>query len=169
MGERYQTKLCIELSDDSINNFLQECVNAHETCDVLYQLKPGDAHAFKDRIRTDHRIEYIAIVDWQDSIAAVARISRSPNVANGKIGYFVGPTSRRQGFGKMILQEATKFAIMNDIYPVTLVVGDMNAPSIHTVLACGYIPTGNVYEWTPNPKPRKGIEFEFNADCKGGG
>lgn len=155
-----EVRLLIELEPEKVDKFIREYNKDGETCYVLYRLKEGDGAVFKDRIRFDHSTEYLGyLVD--DELVGVARITNHPNPANGNFGYCIHPKHRGKGYAKAVVREAIKFARTNSMNEFTAVVHTKNSKSIHILVEAGFKPTGVVYDWIPEPEPRKAIEFRL--------
>lgn len=145
-----------------IDEFIESCRSSGEECYVLYRVKPGQASVFKDRIRIDHSTEYLAYLVGE-KIAAVARITKKPNPVNGMLGYIVRPDFRGKGIAKQMVHEAISFANANSIDELTAVVHTKNSQSMHILVNAGFRPTGKIYDWIPEPEPRKAIEFVYKC------
>ena len=139
-----------------------------ETCNVLYMMESMKADEFMLNARDDPRtyiFPYIERSRFSDPPMpewpiGVGRVTPNLNhIENGNIGFAIRPTERGKGhaFGLITLLEHMCLDFF--IESPTACADLRNHRSLRALLNAGWIPTGKIYDWYPNPEPRKAIEF----------
>ena len=139
-----------------------------ESCNVLYMLENMEADEFMLKAREDPNTHIFAFVerimlmgrpvpDWP---LGVGRVTENPNHAeNGNVGFALRPTARGKWLSQpliALLEEKSRDLFIEN---PTACADLKNHRSLRALLNAGWIPTGKIYDWYPNPEPRKAIEF----------
>lgn len=142
---------------DYWNEFLQN----GEKENVLWELEHYDIDEYFRRQFIDMRNRrYGLVVDGK--LCGMLRISGRVNFpANGMLGYSILPSMRGKGLGKLLIKMATEHCAKHGPMPVTACVDVRNEASRHILKKNGFVETGRVFDWKPNPEPRKAIELSY--------
>lgn len=151
----------MDLDKDLVLGYWEEFRDHGEKENVLWELESTDIDSYYHSKKNDLRNRRFGLMVG-DRLVGMLRISIKVNYpANGMIGYSIRPSERGKGYGKAIVAEALIKCICSGILPVTACVWEKNKVSLHILKGCGFTETGTVYDWIPNPEPRKAIELIF--------
>lgn len=158
-GLKYELVPCTWLTDEEIRNYYDEFDKHGEFANVLWEIGQTSACVWKAKISCQKETLYGAfLVD--DRLVGVCRITKKPrNAANGKMGYSIRPAERGKGYAQIFLRQIAEAGRRYEVEGMTACVDERNERSIKALEAAGWKRTGTVYDWTPDPEPRKAIEF----------
>ena len=143
-----------------VEAYCREFTDNGEKENVTFDIDEIGIDAFYDRQAEDERnLRFGFYIDGR--LVGLVRISKTITYqANGNIGYSIRPSERGRKYSILLLQcvsELCKNRI--GMKYATACVDTRNVPSIRALKSAGYIETGRMFEWIPNPEPRKAIEF----------
>lgn len=139
------------------NEFLQN----GEKENVLWELEQYDIDTYYERQHVDMRNRrYGFVVDGK--LCGMLRISGWVHFpANGMLGYSIRPSVRGKGLGNLLIRMATEHCSKYGPMPASACVDVRNEVSRHILKRNGFVETGRVFDWKPNPEPRKAIELSY--------
>lgn len=156
---RYELVPCTDVPDLEIIQYNEEFHAAGEDCYVLWLLEGHDVHKWKAEISKDRRTRYIAFLVC-GKLVGIGRITlRINNVASGNIGYGIRPSKRGRGFAHVMIHMMTQACYDLGLERPTACIDVVNEKSVRAFASAGWIPSGIVYDWKPNPGPRKAVEY----------
>ena len=139
--------------------YWREFLNRGETENVLWELAGTDVYEYYERQAADTRTRRFGFY-VNSELIGMARISfRVNHEANGKIGYSIRPSKRGKLYAPTLLRLVEEYCLLNGVKPVTACVDVRNEASIKAFRKAGFVETGRVFDWTPNPLPRKAVEL----------
>lgn len=139
--------------------YRDEFLACHENENVTWELANIGIHEYYERQRRDQRNQRFGFL-MDGKLVGMARISSEINFeANGKIGYSIRPSERGKQYGTLLLRMIDAYCRKYGIRNVTACVDIRNEASIRALRAAGFIETGRVFDWVPNPEPRKAMEM----------
>lgn len=158
-GLKYELVPCTWLTDEEITDYCDEFERFGEEVNVLWKIGKISPTAWKAEIANQERELYGAfLVD--DRLAGVCRVTKEPrHAANGKMGYNIRPSQRGKGYSQIFLKLVEEIGRRYGVENMTACVDERNERSIRAFEKAGWKRTGTVYDWNPNPHPRKAIEF----------
>ena len=139
--------------------YWQEFIDYGETENVLWELASMDIREYYERQIEDERNRRFGF-RLNGTLVGMARISSRINYeANGKVGYSIRPSMRGRNYAVALLRLVAEYCLLNSIKPVTVCVDIRNEASLKALRRAGFVETGRVFDWTPNPLPRKAVEL----------
>ena len=151
------------LDPKSVYDYWMEFYRNREADNVLFGFDPDDVGGYLSRQREDHRNHRFGFFTYGSSgkrLAGLLRLtSKVTYPANGMLGYSIRPSERGKGYAKELLKLAKSWGAWHGMIPLTACVDVRNEISIHCLKAVGFKETGVVYNWDPNPEPRKAVEL----------
>ena len=140
-------------------SYWQEFLDHGETENVLWELASMDIREYYERQMEDKRNRRFGF-RVNGTLTGMVRISSRVNYeANGKVGYSVRPSMRGRNYAAALLWLVTEYCRLNGIKPVTACADIRNEASLKALRRAGFVETGRVFDWTPNPSPRKAVEL----------
>ena len=142
-------------------SYWQEVLDHGETENVLWELASMDIREYYERQMEDKRNRRFGF-RLNGALVGMARISSRVNYeANGKVGYSVRPSMRGKNYAAALLWLVAEYCRLNGIRSVTACVDVRNEASLKALRRAGFVETGRVFDWTPNPLSRKAVELIF--------
>ena len=150
---------CTDMHNLDIIRYREEFIDNGEDCYVLWLLKEMEIGEWKENARKDRRTRYVGMyVDAM--LVGIGRITlRLNNEASGKIGYAIRPSERGKGYAQQMIKMMTDACDVIGVPEPTACVDEGNEKSIRAFRKAGWEPSGRVFDWKPNPGPRKAIEY----------
>lgn len=158
-GLKYEIVPCTWLTDEEIEDYVDEHKRFGEEVNVLWEIGQISPTAWKAKIEAAADTLYGAfLVD--DRLVGVCRITKEPrHEANGKMGYSIRPSERGKGFAKIFLALIGELGARYEVEELTACVDKRNERSIRALEAAGWEWSGRTFDWRPNPEPRKAMEY----------
>ena len=149
----------VQIEKGEILRYREEFHANHETENVTWELAYTGIDEYYERQREDQRSRRFGLfIDGE--LTGLARISARVNFeANGKIGYSIRPSKRGRRYSLVLLGLIGTYCQQNGIGDATACVDVRNTASIRALRAAGFMETGRIFDWQPNPEPRQAIEF----------
>lgn len=141
-----------------LQSYWDEFVSNGERCNVLWQLETLSVDELLREYDSDKRTTRYAFIVGGKMVGALRLSKRINFPANGHIGVSVRPSERGEGYAPIMIHMALSICRMNGIKP-TACIDRKNQRSIKAFQKAGFVPSGVVYDWTPNPLPRTALEF----------
>lgn len=139
--------------------YWREFLRCGETENVLWELSEIGVCEYYERQKADGRNRRFGFF-MNGALIGMARVSSRVNhEANGKIGYSIRPSMRGKGYAPILLRLVAEYCRLNGIAPVTACADVKNQASLKALHRAGFRETGRVFDWKPNPSPRKAVEL----------
>lgn len=157
----YELVGCECIETEKIQSLMDEFSAKGEFCNALWRAyEIGVAPWQMERIEEGDHHEFVLGFLVATDLIGITRITPQPNHReNGKIGYYIRPSYRGNGYGTILLHLVEDFCLLNGIYSPTAVCSTDNLISIKTLQSAGWMSTGKSYDWITEKTPRKALEF----------
>lgn len=156
---KYELVPCDLLAAKHIEAFLDEFTAAGEYCNAMWKAHEIGVAAWKKEVAKDvNPSEHILAFLVDTKLVGVVRVTPNPNhVENGKIGFYIRPSKRKQKYAPSMIRLAEDFCLANGIDNITAVADVRNVASAKAMFAAGWTRSGKQYVWTSG---RSAIEFQ---------